>query len=151
MHKKRSTNETLEICLGIVISIAVIGTIACVDRTPHRFGTWIFLIAIGSLLCMIGLTVSRSRDLDRHARKSLALGSSSLSLKGFRLNGCYFQPYEQEIPGGGRQFRLYSTMSINEDVEAALIRYLISEGLSETLWPQISDRIEAESHWAFLA
>jgi len=42
-------------------------------------------------------------------------------------------------------------MSISEDVEAALIRYLISEGLSETLWRQISDRIEAESHWAFLA
>ena len=151
MHKKRSTHETLDICLWIVISIAVVATIACIDYTAYHLGTWIVLFAVGSLLCIIGLTLSRSRDLDRQARESLALKSSSLSLKGFRLNGRYFQPYEQEIPGGRRQFRLYSTMSISEDVEAALIRYLINEGLSETLWPQISERLEAESRWAFLA
>ncbi len=35
--------------------------------------------------------------------------------------------------------------------EAAFIRYLIAEGLSETLWPQISRRIEEEANWAFFA
>jgi hypothetical protein len=151
MRTKRSTHETLEICFWILTSFAVVATITWIDYTAYHVGKWIVLVAAGSLLCIIGLTVSRSLDLDRQARKSLALESSSLSLKGFRLNGRYFQPYEQEIPGGGRQFRLYSTMSISEDVEAALIRYLINEGLSETLWPQISERLEAESRWAFLA
>jgi hypothetical protein len=35
--------------------------------------------------------------------------------------------------------------------EAALIRYLINEGLSEQIWPQISRRIEEEATWAFFA
>ena len=151
MYRKRPAHEAVETCLWIVISIAVVATIACIDYTAYYLGTWIVLFAVGSLLCLIGLTLARSRDLDRQALKSHALESSSLSLKGFRLNGRYFQPYEQEMPGGGRQFRLYTTTSISEDAEAALIRYLVNEGLSETLWPQISERIEAESHWAFLA
>lgn len=150
MRAKRSTHETLEICFWILTSFAVVATITWIDYTAYHVGKWIVLVAAGSLICIIGLTVSGSRDLDRQALKSVAI-ESSLSLKGFRLNGRYFQPYEQEIPGGGRQFRLRSAMSIGEDVEAALIRYLINEGLSETLWPQISERIEAESHWAFLA
>jgi hypothetical protein len=33
--------------------------------------------------------------------------------------------------------------------EAAVIRYLINEGLSESMWPQISNRIEEEAIWAF--
>jgi hypothetical protein len=40
---------------------------------------------------------------------------------------------------------------MSPDREAAVIRYLINEGLSETMWPQISRRIEEEANWAFFA
>jgi hypothetical protein len=39
--------------------------------------------------------------------------------------------------------------SLHSNHEAAVIRYLINEGLSEKMWPPISRRIEEEANWAF--
>jgi hypothetical protein len=152
MQRKRRAYEIQEICVWIVLECAIVGTVACIEYTAYHLGTWIVLFAIGSLLCLVGLTVSSPQELDRQAfKRSLKLESFSPSLKAFRLNGHFFKPYEQEIPGAGKQFRLSSTKPLSEDVEAALIRYLINEGLSETLWPEMSKRIELESAWAFPA
>jgi hypothetical protein len=84
--------------------------------------------------------------------KSELPGSSrELCLKDFYLNGYFFEPYEQASSSGRKQFRLSSTPAMSPEREAAFIRYLIAEGLSETLWPQISRRIEEEANWAFFA
>lgn len=148
--QKRSAHYALEISLWIFISIAVIGTVACIGYTARHLGTWIVLFAIGFLLCAVGLSVSGFGRDQHRLNRCIAPSSSCPALKGFYLNGRFFQPYEQKMPRGGRQFRLFSTSPISQDLEAALIRYLVNEGLNETLWPQLSERVEAESDWAFL-
>jgi hypothetical protein len=51
-----------------------------------------------------------------------------LRSKQFYLNGCFFQPYEQETSGERKQFRLLSEPPLKPEKEAAIIRYLINEG-----------------------
>ena len=51
----------------------------------------------------------------------------------FNLNGYTFKAYERETVDGSRQFRLSAFPSITCEQEAALIRYLVNEGLVENL------------------
>src|SRR5260370_26593725 len=62
----------------------------------------------------------------------------------FTLNGYTFKAYERETVDGSRQFRLSAFPSITREQEAALIRYLVNEGLVEHLVQGLSKRIEEE-------
>jgi hypothetical protein len=77
--------------------------------------------------------------------------SGELCFREFHFNGYWLQPYEQTTSSDRKQFRLSSTPQISPDREAAVIRYLIHEGLSDKIWPGISRRIEEEAAWAFFA
>jgi hypothetical protein len=66
------------------------------------------------------------------------------------LNGYYLVAYEREDPAGRKQFRLASARPLNPQREAALIRYLALEGFLASLWPEMRQRLEEETEWAFL-
>ena len=68
----------------------------------------------------------------------------------FRLNCYTFEAYEQNGLHGNRELHLVSFRKIGCEQEAALIRYLVNEGLIEELWPQMSRKIMDETGWAFL-
>ena len=84
-------------------------------------------------------------------RKALLDESKSICLGAFHLNGHSFEAYERETDYGGRQFRLRSYPSVNPDQEAAIIRYLVHEGLIDDMWPQSSKKIQEEANWAFFS
>jgi len=104
------------------------------------------------VLWFIGFASTRHlASAGAQVKSELAGSSGELCLKTFYLNGYFFRPVEQETSNGLKQFRLSSTLPLNPDHEAAVIRYLINEGLSERMWPEISTRIEEEATWAFFA
>ena len=52
------------------------------------------------------------------------------------LNGHYLLAYESQTVDGKKQFRLSGLVPLDPKEEAALIRYLVLEGLVTGLWPQ---------------
>ena len=99
------------------------------------------------VLCLGGLYLI----LKEPFRKALLDESKSICLGAFHLNGYSFEAYERETDYGGRQFRLRSYPSVNPDQEAAIIRYLVHEGLIDDMWPQSSKKIQEEANWAFFS
>jgi hypothetical protein len=67
-----------------------------------------------------------------------------------QLNGYYLVAYERETPDGRKQFRLASSRTLTPEREAALIRYLALEGFLGSLWPEMKERLQEETEWAFL-
>jgi hypothetical protein len=67
-----------------------------------------------------------------------------------QLNGYYLVAYERETPEGRKQFRLASSRELTPEREAALIRYLALEGFLGSLWPEMKERLQEETEWAFL-
>jgi hypothetical protein len=67
-----------------------------------------------------------------------------------QLNGYYLVAYERETPDGRKQFRLSSSRTLTPEREAALIRYLALEGFLGSLWPEMKERLQDETEWAFL-
>jgi len=66
------------------------------------------------------------------------------------LNGYYLLAYEREASDGRKQFRLASSRTLTPEREAALIRYLALEGFLGSLWPEMKERLQEETEWAFL-
>ena len=67
-----------------------------------------------------------------------------------QLNGYYLVAYEHETQDGRKQFRLASSRTLTPEREAALIRYLALEGFLGSLWPEMRERLQEETEWAFL-
>ena len=67
----------------------------------------------------------------------------------FNFNGYSIKAYERENKQGAKQFRLTSIPALTAEKEAAIIRYMINEGLIEKFWREISQKIEEEGAWAF--
>jgi hypothetical protein len=67
----------------------------------------------------------------------------------FELNNYSFEAYERSANAGRREFRLVSYPWLNPSKEAAVVRYMVNEGLIENLWPQMSKQIEEDANWAF--
>jgi hypothetical protein len=67
------------------------------------------------------------------------------------LNGYCLAAYECEASGGRKQFRLLCSPPMGPVTEAALVRYMVREGLIAELWPKLSEPIEDETSWAFFA
>ena len=75
--------------------------------------------------------------------------SDGIFLGKFELNGRSITAYERENDLGGRQLRLNSYPAITPEQEAALIRYIVNEGLVENIWRGMSKEIEEGASWAF--
>lgn len=115
---------------------------------------WIrFLIYLAaSILCVGGVFLIGEPSPTRPALQDEATtAAKSDGLGTFYLNGHSFTPYEKEMDDGGRQFRLLSHPSVNPEQEAAIIRYMVHEGLIEEMWPQLTQKIQSEANWAFFS
>jgi hypothetical protein len=152
MQKTRESNEIWALCLGTLLLIVIVAAVVWSEYKTYRLGSWLVLCTGGFVFWFIGFaSTRRGRSIRPQAKSEIGGGSGDLCLKEFYLNGHFFHPVEQERSGGRKQFRLLSATSLSPEREAAFIRYLINEGLSEKMWPQISRRIEEEANWAFFA
>ena len=153
MQKTRESNGMWAQYLGTLLLIVIISAVVWSEYKAYHLGAWILLsVAAGLVFWFIGFASSRrSASAVPKGKSELAGSSREPCLREFYLNGCLFRPHEQETLSGRKQFRLSSTPQMSPDREAAIIRYLINEGLSEKMWPQISRRIEEEANWAFFA
>jgi hypothetical protein len=152
MQETRESNGILLLYLGTLLITIIVAEAAWSEYKMWHLETSIALSACGFLFWFI-----RFGSTEKHAPARMQLdkaftgNSEEFCLREFYLNGYLFQPYEQQTPSGRQQFRLASTPQMSPDREAAVIRYLINEALSEDMWPQISGRIEEEANWAFFA
>jgi hypothetical protein len=152
MQKTRESNGIWALYLGTLLLVVIIAAVVWSEYKMYRLGIWIVLGTSGFVFWFIGFASTRHYGPTSPLGDSKSGGSSSeFGLREFYLNGYFFQPVEQETSGGRKQFRLLSTPPVSPEREAAFIRYLINEGLSEEMWPQISRRIEEEANWAFFA
>ncbi len=151
MQKTRVSNEMRIFCLW-TLTLFVIGAIVWSEYQANCIGTWIAICVGGCVFWFIGFVLAGKGPLaNTRLRHEFVAGSGELCPREFYFNGYWFQPYEQQTSTGRKQFRLSSTPQISPGREAAVIRYLINEGLSERMWPEISTRIEEEATWAFFA
>jgi hypothetical protein len=104
----------------------------------------------GSILFLSGLILVWIDTRLTVARNEPILKPKGSDLGKFRLNGYVFEAYEQEANNGARRFRLLSSPSVDPMREAAFIRYMVHEELTEVMWPTMSRQIEEEAKWAFL-
>jgi hypothetical protein len=150
MQKTRDRNGMWTLYLGTLLLIAIVSVVVWSEYKTYHLGTWVVLCAGGFVFWFIAFASTRHHaSAGPQVKSELAGSSRELCLKQFYLNGYFFQPVEQETSNVRKQFRLSSTPPLGPDREAAVIRYLINEGLSERMWPQISRRIEEEANWAF--
>jgi hypothetical protein len=152
MQKPQESNGGGALYLGTLVLIVIVSVVVWSEYKTYHLGTWVVLCASGFVFWFIAFASTRhDASAGPQMKSELAGGSRELCLKQFYLNGYFFQPVERETSNGRKQFRLSSTPPLGPDREAAVIRYLINEGLSERMWPQISRRIEEEANWAFFA
>lgn len=100
----------------------------------------------GIALCIFGFRLLLVATADD--RPSVEVDGTELGC--LELNDYYLVAYEREDPTGRKQFRLASARPLTPQREAALIRYLALEGFLASLWPEMRERLEEETEWAFL-
>jgi hypothetical protein len=100
----------------------------------------------GITLCMCGFRLLLVATADDGLRVKV----DGTELGCLQLNGYYLVAYEREAPDGRKQFRLASASALTPEREAALIRYLALEGFLGSLWPEMKERLQEETEWAFL-
>jgi hypothetical protein len=131
---------------GLVMALICSGALGAVNLWIRVL---IFLNAF--VLCLGGLYLILKEPFRKALLDEPTIESKSICLGAFHLNGHSFEAYERETDYGGRQFRLRSYPSVNPDQEAAIIRYLVHEGLIDDMWPQSSKKIQEEANWAFFS
>jgi hypothetical protein len=152
MPKTRETKGIAAACLGMLLLIVIVSLVVWCEYKTNHVIAWMVLCVGGVVFWFIGLAAAGSGAPDRSIRKSaLTRSSSELCFMQFYLNGYFLQPYEQQTLTGAKQFRLSATPQMSPEREAAFIRYLINEGLTEEMWPRISQKIEEEANWAFFS
>ena len=100
---------------------------------------------VGIVLCVAGirlLLIATADDIPPIHVDGVELGS-------VQLNSYYLVAYERESPDGRKQFHLASTRPLTPEREAALIRYLALEGFLGSFWPEMKERLQEETEWAF--
>ena len=152
MRETRCNSGIWALCFGMWIVAIVFAAVLWSAYKTYDIAALLALCAGGFLFWVIRLIlIRRNERLKMRQKDELTEYSKQLCLDGFYLNGRFFQPYEEAISTGHKKFRLLCSPPMEPEREAALIRYLINEGLSERMWPQISRRIEEEATWAFFA
>lgn len=151
MRKVRQTNGIGVLYFEAFLLVAIVSLVVWSEYSSNHTMAWIILSAAGFLFWLIEFVfIGRGAPADPCAQSRIGSSSESCFAK-FYLNGYFFQPYEQQTLGGGKQFRLLATPQMSPEREAAIIRYLITEGLTEKMWPRMNRRIEEEANWAFFA
>jgi len=152
MRETRCKSGIWALCFGMWIVAIVFAAVLWSAYKTYDIAALLALSAGGFLFLVIELILIRRNERLKVRQKDELTGySKQLCLEGFYLNGLFFQPYEEAISTGHKKFRLLCSPPMEPEREAALIKYLINEGLSERMWPQISRRIEEEATWAFFA
>lgn len=152
MRETRCTSEIWTLCFGMWIVAVIFAAVLWSVFKTNDVAVLLALSVGGFLFFLIWFVVIGRNELAKARQKHKLAGSSSeFCLKGFYLNGHFFQPYEQAISTEQKNFRLLCRPPLEPEREAAVIRYLINEGLSERMWPHMSRRIEEEATWAFFA
>jgi hypothetical protein len=111
----------------VVMVLALLGALDAVKiwiRILIYLAAFILCHGAVFLIGKASLTKAVLQDEATIAAKSACLGT-------FDLNGHSFAAYEKETGYGGRQFRLLSYPSVDPEQEAAIIRYMVREGLIE--------------------
>jgi hypothetical protein len=144
LRQYRTTREIYGGIFPVVVGIVLMGV-----GGSEMIADWIraVMYLAGFIACLAGALLIWKDFV-------AAPGFSQARLKGnflgeFRLNGYFFEAYEREEEDGSKQFRLLSSPKMGPEWEAACIRYLVNEGLIEEFWPQMSQKIEEETAWAF--
>jgi hypothetical protein len=152
MRETRCASGVWALCFGLWLVAILFAAVVWSVYKSYDTVALLALCAGGFLFWLIRFILIRRNEAAKMRQKYESAGSSrEVCLEGFYLNGRFFQPYEEAISIGHKKFRLLSRPPMAPEHEAALIRYLINEGLSEQMWPQISRRIEEEATWAFFA
>ena len=151
MQETRRSIGIRVLCSGIPLIFIIVAAVLWTEYKLYYFGTGIAIFVSGVFFGLLGFGLTRNLRAGKLAKCQRKEAQGDLRLKQFYLNGCFFRPYEQETSGERKQFRLLSEPPLKPEKEAAIIRYLINEGLTQKWWPQISKRIEEESNWAFFA
>jgi len=100
----------------------------------------------GTGLCIAGFRLLLVATAD----DSPPIDVDGVELGSVQVNGYYLVAYERETSDGRKQFRLASSRTLTPEREAALIRYLATEGFLVSLWPEMKERLREETEWAFL-
>lgn len=142
--------EAWVMCAGILL--------VCFGMALIGFGRWYNLdisqgwpiYLAGSSFCLGGLFYLGWKDPSvEPSWDELPQPGSKIYLGRVDLNGYSLRAYECETDRDGTQFRLVSMPAVNPQKEAALIRYIVNEGLIENISRGMSKKIEEEAGWAF--
>ena len=149
--RKMLEEEAWFICAGVLLT--------CLGMALIGFGRWYNLdissgwpiYLAGFIFCLGGLFYLGWKDpFGEPDREELAQpGSKNIYLGRLELNGYSLRAYERETARDGKQFRLVSIPAVTPQKEAALIRYVVNEGLIENISQGMSKKIEEEAGWAF--
>jgi hypothetical protein len=148
--KESNRKDSVFLIMGVVMSELGMLLIGLGGWDGLNFETRMLIYVCGSITCLAALLLIWIDAINMAiGGNQPALISRGSYLGKFRLNGYLFEAYEQGADNGVRQFRLISSPSVNPAREAAFIRYLVHEGLIESMWPEMSRQIEEEANWAF--
>ena len=152
MREVRCARGIWALCLGMwLVAIAFATVIWSVYKTCDTAVLMALCVGGFSFWLIERVLIGRNKPAKRQRKEELPEDPREFCFEGFYLNGHFFQPYEQLISTEQKKFRLLSRPPMEPEREAAVIRYLINEGLSERMWPLISRRIEEEASWTFSA
>ena len=140
MQKISGARGAWFICVAILLAMLGVGLMGFGIR--HLLST--FLLFIGILLF-----IRKAQQPTSNFQEKPALQREGIYLRRFDLNGCSFEAYECKSDKNGTQLRQTSFPRLTREQEAAFIRYIVNEGLVETIWPGMGKNIAAEANWAF--
>jgi hypothetical protein len=143
-HKKRGLVQTIGGFFSLTSGFVLIGILNW-EVSPY-FPVNLAIGLAGIILCVFGFRLLLVATADD--RPPVQVDGAELGCP--ELNGYCLVAYEHENPDGRKQFRLASARPLTPQREAALIRYLALEGFLATLWPEMRERLENETEWAFL-
>ena len=122
------------------------------------FGAWdafksdmrILIYLAGTVCLLSGLSLIWLDTINLSVvSKESPLTANGVYLGRFKLNNYSLEAYERVANDGRTEFRLVASPFIDSAKEAAVVRYMVNEGLIENLWPQMSKQIEEDANWAF--
>ena len=149
--RKVLKEEAWVICAGILL--------VCFGMALIGFGRWSNLeispgwpiYLAGSIFCLGGLFYLGWKDpsVESDCGEPPQPGLKNIYLGSLDLNGYSLRAYECETDLDGTRFRLVSNPAVSPQQEAALIRYIVNEGLIEKISRGMNKKIEEEAGWAF--
>ena len=143
-HKKWGLLQMIGGFFAITSGLVLIGILNWESSASLAVNLALGLAGLALCICGFRLLLIATED------DGLPVQVDGTELGSVLLNGYYLVAYEREAPDGRKQFRLASSRTLTPEREAALIRYLALEGFLGSLWPEMRERLQEETEWAFL-